>query len=366
MAAADGSASVEGRRRPARVAVVGAGAWGTTLAAILAQREPVTLLCHSPETADAHPRRPAERGASAGHRPAGEPRAPRPTRRRSAARPTSWSSPSRPRTSASTVDAVAASSRRPRTCCRSSRASSAGRTPDDRGHRRAGGIDARRIAALSGPNLALEIAREPARVGRRRRRGRRRSPRAIAGAPGPARVPAVREPRRARRRAVRRAQERRRDRRGRGRGARVRRQRQGRAHDPRSRRDDAAGHRRRREPAHVRRAGGHRRRHRHVRLAAVAQPSARRGARARPTVGGDRGHAAGRRRGRLHRRRGPRARRRAWASRCRSRARSTRAVRGQERPALPDRPARPRVEGRARRLRPLGGADGSRRSSSTD
>ncbi|MEW6223730.1 MAG: NAD(P)H-dependent glycerol-3-phosphate dehydrogenase [Chloroflexota bacterium] len=36
---------------PARVAVVGAGAWGTTLAAIVAQREPVTLLCHSPETA---------------------------------------------------------------------------------------------------------------------------------------------------------------------------------------------------------------------------------------------------------------------------------------------------------------------------
>ena len=36
---------------PARVAIVGAGAWGTTLAAIVAQREPVTLLCHSPETA---------------------------------------------------------------------------------------------------------------------------------------------------------------------------------------------------------------------------------------------------------------------------------------------------------------------------
>jgi len=29
-----------------RVAVVGAGAWGTTLAAIIARREPVTLLCH--------------------------------------------------------------------------------------------------------------------------------------------------------------------------------------------------------------------------------------------------------------------------------------------------------------------------------
>jgi glycerol-3-phosphate dehydrogenase (NAD(P)+) len=36
---------------PARIAVVGAGAWGTTLAAIVAQREPVLLLCHSPETA---------------------------------------------------------------------------------------------------------------------------------------------------------------------------------------------------------------------------------------------------------------------------------------------------------------------------
>jgi glycerol-3-phosphate dehydrogenase (NAD(P)+) len=36
---------------PARVAVVGAGAWGTTLASIVAMREPVTLLCHSPATA---------------------------------------------------------------------------------------------------------------------------------------------------------------------------------------------------------------------------------------------------------------------------------------------------------------------------
>lgn len=36
---------------PARVAVVGSGAWGTTLAVLIAQREPVTLLCHSPATA---------------------------------------------------------------------------------------------------------------------------------------------------------------------------------------------------------------------------------------------------------------------------------------------------------------------------
>ncbi|HET9436260.1 MAG TPA: NAD(P)H-dependent glycerol-3-phosphate dehydrogenase [Candidatus Limnocylindrales bacterium] len=36
--------------RPA-VAVVGSGAWGTTLAILVARSEPVTLLCHSPETA---------------------------------------------------------------------------------------------------------------------------------------------------------------------------------------------------------------------------------------------------------------------------------------------------------------------------
>jgi glycerol-3-phosphate dehydrogenase (NAD(P)+) len=34
-----------------RVAVVGAGAWGTTLARLIASAEPVTLLCRSPETA---------------------------------------------------------------------------------------------------------------------------------------------------------------------------------------------------------------------------------------------------------------------------------------------------------------------------
>ena len=35
-----------------RVAVVGAGAWGTTLATIVAKREPVLLLCHRQELAD--------------------------------------------------------------------------------------------------------------------------------------------------------------------------------------------------------------------------------------------------------------------------------------------------------------------------
>jgi glycerol-3-phosphate dehydrogenase (NAD(P)+) len=35
-----------------RVAVVGAGAWGTTLARLVGRMEPVTLLCHSPATAE--------------------------------------------------------------------------------------------------------------------------------------------------------------------------------------------------------------------------------------------------------------------------------------------------------------------------
>ena len=34
------------------VAVVGAGAWGTTLAAIVAKREPVVLVTHRPDVAD--------------------------------------------------------------------------------------------------------------------------------------------------------------------------------------------------------------------------------------------------------------------------------------------------------------------------
>ena len=35
-----------------RVAVVGAGAWGTTLAAIVAGREPALIVTHRPEVAD--------------------------------------------------------------------------------------------------------------------------------------------------------------------------------------------------------------------------------------------------------------------------------------------------------------------------
>jgi glycerol-3-phosphate dehydrogenase (NAD(P)+) len=42
-----------GEDAPPRVAIVGSGAWGTTLALIVARSEPVTLLSHSPETAAA-------------------------------------------------------------------------------------------------------------------------------------------------------------------------------------------------------------------------------------------------------------------------------------------------------------------------
>jgi glycerol-3-phosphate dehydrogenase (NAD(P)+) len=42
---------MDGPMADARVAVVGAGAWGTTLAALVAAREPVTLLCHDPTLA---------------------------------------------------------------------------------------------------------------------------------------------------------------------------------------------------------------------------------------------------------------------------------------------------------------------------
>jgi len=45
------SSRTEEADAPARVAVVGAGAWGTTLALIIARAEPVILLSHSPETA---------------------------------------------------------------------------------------------------------------------------------------------------------------------------------------------------------------------------------------------------------------------------------------------------------------------------
>ena len=106
-------------------------------------------------------------------------------------------------------------------------------------------------------------------------------------------------------------------------GLGFRRQRQGRAADPRSGRDDAAGDRGRRQPADLRRAGRDGRPHRDVRVQPVAQPPARRGTRQGPDLGGDRGGPA-----RAPPRAPTRSRRRSrWpiasASTCRSPARST-------------------------------------------
>jgi glycerol-3-phosphate dehydrogenase (NAD(P)+) len=46
-------AASDARSPVARVAVVGSGAWGTTIAALIGRQEPVTLLCHDPAHADA-------------------------------------------------------------------------------------------------------------------------------------------------------------------------------------------------------------------------------------------------------------------------------------------------------------------------
>ncbi len=48
MTPASGSRATDG---PARIAVVGSGGWGTTLALLIGRREPVTLLCRSLQTA---------------------------------------------------------------------------------------------------------------------------------------------------------------------------------------------------------------------------------------------------------------------------------------------------------------------------
>ena len=158
MAGAEGSRSGFGDA-PARVAVIGAGAWGTTLAAIVAQREPVTLLCHSPETAarirdtrrnDARlPGIDLAAGIRATHDPSslGE-----------AVDLIVFAAPSAHLRE--TVERVAAH------VPASADLLSVVKGIERGSHQRmsqviadAGGFDAARIAVLSGPNLAIEIAR---------------------------------------------------------------------------------------------------------------------------------------------------------------------------------------------------------------
>jgi glycerol-3-phosphate dehydrogenase (NAD(P)+) len=143
----------------ARVAVVGAGAWGTTLAAIIAQREPVTLLCHAAEAAS---RMQATRR--------NDPRLP------GLDLPPSIRATADPAALVDAVDLVIFAV--PSTHLRATVGRVAAHVPAsadllsvvkgiERGtHLRmsdviaeAGAFDGTRIAALSGPNLALEIAR---------------------------------------------------------------------------------------------------------------------------------------------------------------------------------------------------------------
>lgn len=142
-----------------RVAVVGAGAWGTTLARLVARTEPVTLLCHSPET--------AARIAATGRNEARLPGVDLPDGLRA------------------TADRAAIGEARdlvivavPSAHVRSTMTTLAGVLPPSadvlsvvKGLERgtllrmseviaeAGGMAAERVAALSGPNLAAEVAR---------------------------------------------------------------------------------------------------------------------------------------------------------------------------------------------------------------
>ena len=159
MGAADGSASSKAAG-PARVAVVGAGAWGTTVAAILAQREPVTLLCHSPET--------AARIRDERRNEARLPGIDLPATLRATADPAALAEATDLVVFAvpsahvrETVHAVAPN------VAPSADLLSVVKGIERGTHARmtdviadAGGFDRRRIAALSGPNLAIEIARK--------------------------------------------------------------------------------------------------------------------------------------------------------------------------------------------------------------
>jgi glycerol-3-phosphate dehydrogenase (NAD(P)+) len=154
---ADSSESADGSA--ARVAVVGSGAWGTTLAIGIARREAVTLLCRSPET--------AARIASQRRNEPRLPGVPIPERVAVTADPSTlgdatdlvlFAVPSAHlRSVASRVGPFLAASAdvlsvakglEPGTLLRMSEVIA-----------QTTGIDGSRIAALSGPNLALEIAR---------------------------------------------------------------------------------------------------------------------------------------------------------------------------------------------------------------
>lgn len=158
-AAAPGGSGTGTPARTPRVAVIGAGAWGTTLALLLARREPVVLWCHSEETAG---RIAAERRNEARLPGVDLPATVRPT--------------ADPRELASASDLVvfavpSAHLRETVERLRPHLVASADLLSVVKGLEvgslarmsqvvaEALGVEERRVAALSGPNLALEVAR---------------------------------------------------------------------------------------------------------------------------------------------------------------------------------------------------------------
>ncbi len=142
-----------------RVAVVGAGAWGTTLARLIAGTEPVTLLCHSAAVADEIARtRRNERRLPGIDLPEGVVPTADPTDISAATDLVIFATPSRHlrKTVSALVPYVAASADlvsvvkglETGTLLRMSEVIVSG-----------GSVPPGRVAALSGPNLALEIAR---------------------------------------------------------------------------------------------------------------------------------------------------------------------------------------------------------------
>jgi glycerol-3-phosphate dehydrogenase (NAD(P)+) len=141
------------------VAVVGAGAWGTTLAAIVGKREPVLLLTHRPEVADEinATRRNARRLPDI-DLPDGLVASADPAALGAATDLVVFAVPSSHlRTVAAQVAPVLAPSADILSVVKGIENGSLLRMSEVIAE--AGGIDPRRIAALSGPNLASEIAR---------------------------------------------------------------------------------------------------------------------------------------------------------------------------------------------------------------
>ena len=142
-----------------RVAVVGAGAWGTTLARVVARLEPVTLLCHSPET--------AARIAATGRNEARLPGIDLPSTVIPTADPTSlraatdlviFAAPSAHlRTTVETVAPYLAPEADLLSVVKGLERGTLLRMSEVISD--AGGVPIGRVAALSGPNLAAEVAR---------------------------------------------------------------------------------------------------------------------------------------------------------------------------------------------------------------